>query len=63
MLIEYIHINTGHMAHHHGWTSWYSYVADWILFLMFIRIIRSSISKSCQDDLVLAIKLHFTSTD
>ncbi|EIW18589.1 hypothetical protein FA11_3410 [Pelosinus fermentans A11] len=35
VLIEYIHINTGHMAHHHGWTFWYSYVADWILFLLF----------------------------
>ena len=35
ILLEYVHIITGHMAHHYGWTLWHSYVADWILFFIF----------------------------
>lgn len=30
--IEYLHIITGHMTLYHGWTLWYSYISDWILF-------------------------------
>jgi hypothetical protein len=32
--IEWIHVKTGHMAYHNGWSLWISYGADWILFSM-----------------------------
>ncbi|SMD03974.1 CBO0543 family protein [Sporomusa malonica] len=35
ILIEYIHLITGHMEHSFGWTLWHSYIADWILFWLF----------------------------
>ncbi len=32
--IELIHVKTGHMNYHNGWSPLISYVADWILFLI-----------------------------
>lgn len=37
IIIEYIHLITGHMEHSSGWTLWHSYVADWILFFLFYQ--------------------------
>lgn len=37
IIIEYIHIATGHMAHHHGWSLLHSYVIDWLLFWIFYK--------------------------
>lgn len=30
--IEFIHLQTGNMAHLHGWALWKSYLADWFLY-------------------------------
>jgi hypothetical protein len=34
IIVEFIHVETKHMVYH-GWHIWMSYVADWILFLIF----------------------------
>jgi hypothetical protein len=63
VLIEYIHINTGHMAHHHGWTFWYSYVADWTLFLMFYTYHKIFHFEKLSRLSISYYKASFTSTD
>ena len=35
IIIEKIHLITGHMTHHLWWNIYYSYIADWILFSLF----------------------------
>ena len=37
ILVEYVHISTGHMEHLNGWSYWHSYIADWILFWLFYK--------------------------
>lgn len=37
ILIEHVHLITGHMEHSFGWTLWHSYIADWILFWLFYQ--------------------------
>lgn len=37
ILIEYIHLVTGHMEYLNGWAIWHSYIADWILFWLFYK--------------------------
>jgi hypothetical protein len=37
LVIEYIHLKTGHMTFHKWWTIWYSYIADWILFWLIYK--------------------------
>lgn len=34
IIIELIHVKTGHMTYHNGWSTWKSYGTDWILFLV-----------------------------
>jgi hypothetical protein len=31
IIIELIHVKTGHMTYNNGWSLWLSYVADWVL--------------------------------
>lgn len=38
--IELIHIKLGRMQHHHCWTIWHSYIADWVLFCLFYNFHR-----------------------
>ena len=40
IIIEYIHVATGHMAHLNGWAFWHSYLADWFLFWLFYQYHR-----------------------
>lgn len=35
MIIEKVHIITGHMTYHLWWTAYHSYFANWSLFLIF----------------------------
>lgn len=37
IIIEYIHLITGHMDHSYGWTIVHSYIADWILLWLFYK--------------------------
>lgn len=37
IMVELIHIKTGHMTYHQWWNLGYSYLADWILFWVFYQ--------------------------
>lgn len=40
ILIEWLAVKLGYMEHKKWWTLWVSYVADWILFVVFYRNYR-----------------------
>ncbi|MBU2702682.1 hypothetical protein Ga0466249_003817 [Sporomusaceae bacterium BoRhaA] len=37
VLVEQIHLATGHMYYRQWWSIWYSYLADWLLFWTFYK--------------------------
>lgn len=37
IIVEWIHVLTGHMEHHKWWNMWWSYAFDWILLWVFYK--------------------------
>lgn len=37
VIIELIYVNSGYIRYHLWWNTWYSYVADWLLYWLFYQ--------------------------
>lgn len=59
IIIEFTHIATGYMEHHGWWTPGHSYIADWILFILFYKFYKAfGFHRLSTDDVKLESKIE-----